>query len=305
MRINQNSFAFLLLVPISPLLLGISVSNNRIIYQHDGDYTANRYFYLHDRLGSVRQMIYTSGSVKNRYTFEPFGEMFSSEKEETISNPFKFTGQYHDHEIDEYYLRARQYDPVIHRFTSRDPVRGKFKEPMTLHVYLYCLNDPINHTDPTGNISIVGTAHSMLTSAVINAAICGALGGSPSDMLRAGIAGGVGSGIRAGLSSFSSVGLISQLLSKHQYAPRLFEMLARSGGAMVGTIIYRFGEPGSQTWNDAEFLSKLFGAMVFASVSDVGEAINPDWYNATVDFTVGLAWNKFIKEFFAEDNGDK
>ena len=129
-------------------------ANSQIIAQHDGNDTDLRYFYLHDRLGSVRQMIDTSGNVQNRYTFEPFGKMFSSEKEETISNPFKFTGQYYDHEIDEYYLRARQYDPVIHRFTSRDPVFGKAKQPGTLHVYLYCLNDPVNRTDPSGQILI-------------------------------------------------------------------------------------------------------------------------------------------------------
>ena len=61
-----------------------------------------------------------------------------------------FTGQFYDSEIDEYYLRARQYDPYIGRFTSRDPVKGYFREPMTLHAYLYCLNDPVNRTDPTG-----------------------------------------------------------------------------------------------------------------------------------------------------------
>jgi hypothetical protein len=34
--------------------------------------------------------------------------------------------------------------------TARDPVFGKFKEPLTLHTYLYCLNDPVNYIDPDG-----------------------------------------------------------------------------------------------------------------------------------------------------------
>jgi hypothetical protein len=42
------------------------------------------------------------------------------------------------------------YDAQIGRFTSRDPVRGQQDEPMTLHSYLYCLNDPIDGIDPTG-----------------------------------------------------------------------------------------------------------------------------------------------------------
>jgi hypothetical protein len=44
------------------------------------------------------------------------------------------------------------YDPYIGRFTTFDPVRGKVTEPLTLHKYLYCLNDPINATDPSGEL---------------------------------------------------------------------------------------------------------------------------------------------------------
>ena len=126
-------------------------ANSQIIAQHTGDQEADRYFYLHDRLGSVRQLIDTSGNVKNRYTYDPFGELYPDpDFEETVDNPFKFTGQYFDSEIDQYYLRARQYDPHIARFTARDPVLGYFDVPLTLHKYLYCENDPVNLFDPDG-----------------------------------------------------------------------------------------------------------------------------------------------------------
>ncbi len=123
-------------------------ANSQIIAQHDGSHTADRYFYLHDRLGSVRQMIDTSGNVVKLYTYEPFGEVL--ETDGTLDNGFMFTGQYYDTEISQYYLRARQYDPYIGRFTSRDTVKGYFREPMTLHAYLYCLNDPTNKIDVDG-----------------------------------------------------------------------------------------------------------------------------------------------------------
>ena len=128
-------------------------ADRQILAQHDideGEEEDFKYFYLHDRLGSVRLVIDDQSAVKNTYTYEPFGEMFATECTETTENPFKFTGQYFDSEIEEYYLRARQYNPQIARFTSRDPVRGKFKEPLTLHKYLYSNNDPINMIDPTG-----------------------------------------------------------------------------------------------------------------------------------------------------------
>ncbi|MGB2809425.1 MAG: RHS repeat-associated core domain-containing protein [Sedimentisphaerales bacterium] len=126
-------------------------ANSQIIAQHTGDHEADRYFYLHDRLGSVRQVIDTSGNLENSYTYDPFGEVLESDSAQGApGNAFMFTGQYFDSEIEEYYLRARQYDPHIARFTARDPVFGRPQEPLTLHKYLYCLNDPLNRTDPTG-----------------------------------------------------------------------------------------------------------------------------------------------------------
>jgi len=110
----------------------------------------SKYFYLHDRLGSVRQVIDSDGDVVNYYTFGPFGELLTAETAENTENPFKFTGQYYDVETGQYYLRARQYDPQLMRFTSKDPVKGWSTQSMTLHAYLYSQNDPINYTDPTG-----------------------------------------------------------------------------------------------------------------------------------------------------------
>jgi RHS repeat-associated protein len=128
-------------------------ADGQILAQHDGNTADERYFYLHDRLGSVREVIDTNAEVVNTYSYDPFGETFATEAHATIINPFRFAGQYFDSVIDEYYLRARQYNPYIGRFTSRDPACGDFKEPMTLHKYLYSMNNPINRWDPTGRLS--------------------------------------------------------------------------------------------------------------------------------------------------------
>jgi len=44
---------------------GYLLVNSQILAQHDGDISASRYFYLHDRLGSTRDIINTRGSVVN------------------------------------------------------------------------------------------------------------------------------------------------------------------------------------------------------------------------------------------------
>ena len=128
------------------------------------------YFYIHDRLGSVRLVINDAADVNNSYTYSPSGEMFASECTETVYNPFLFTGQWWDPEIRQYYLRARMYSPYLGRFTTRDPVDGIYKHPLTLHRYLYCLNDSINRTDPSGLTSAYGLVEDVLVGGAAHAA---------------------------------------------------------------------------------------------------------------------------------------
>lgn len=98
----------------------------------------------------MKDVIDQNGAVVNHYTYDPWGLPVGNETQETISNLYRFAGYVWDSEISQYYCFRRQYDPVLARFTSRDPVQGNYGEPMTLHVYLYCLNNPINKTDPSG-----------------------------------------------------------------------------------------------------------------------------------------------------------
>ena len=110
------------------------------------------YFYVTDRLGNVRIVIDANGTAHNSYTYTPFGQYLENNYVENVYNPLKFTGQWYDEEIGQYYLRARQYDPELMRFISRDPVRGKYENPLTLYQYLYCISDPINKTDRNGGM---------------------------------------------------------------------------------------------------------------------------------------------------------
>ena len=100
-------------------------ANSQILAQHDGDYNADRYFYLHDRLGSVRQIIKYTTSVElvSHYTYNPFGELFATEFTEGVSNQFKFTGQWYDSEFGQYYLRPRMYGPRPDAFHRQRPAK--------------------------------------------------------------------------------------------------------------------------------------------------------------------------------------
>jgi len=45
---------------------------------------------------------------------------------------------------------VRWYDPVVGRFLQKDPRLGDVHQPLTLNAYGYCLNDPLQMMDPSG-----------------------------------------------------------------------------------------------------------------------------------------------------------
>lgn len=192
----------------------------------DPNVTDQTYYYVHDRLGSVRlvvdcNMIDETVTARNDYTYSPFGNPYPGTVTETIHNPFQFTGQWFDSEINQYYLRARMYDPTMMRFMTRDPVRGKGIEPVTLHRYLYCVNDPLNRTDVNGEFS--GLAGQLMTHA-IKGALWGAVGGTYGGVLKAcrtgnghdiwkgTLAGGIAGGLAGGTAWLGGSGLVGQIL---------------------------------------------------------------------------------------------
>ncbi|WP_030776779.1 RHS repeat-associated core domain-containing protein, partial [Streptomyces sp. NRRL F-2664] len=63
------------------------------------------------------------------------------------ANPFRFGGEYANTENGTDYTPARLYHPETGRFTTRDP------HPTPLNKYQAFDTNPIEHTDPSGNIS--------------------------------------------------------------------------------------------------------------------------------------------------------
>ena len=52
--------------------------------------------------------------------------------------------------LDKGVSRARYYQPALGRFWTMDTYEGSKGDPLSLHKYLYCGADPINHTDLSG-----------------------------------------------------------------------------------------------------------------------------------------------------------
>nr|WP_317357166.1 RHS repeat-associated core domain-containing protein [uncultured Tyzzerella sp.] len=77
------------------------------------------------------------------YEYDAWGNVVS--QKETIKTRFKFNGQQLAPITQQYYLRARFYNPIIERFTQEDTYRGD-----GLNFYSYCTNNPVYYVDPSG-----------------------------------------------------------------------------------------------------------------------------------------------------------
>jgi RHS repeat-associated protein len=111
------------------------------------------YYYTRDHLGSVREMMNSSGTIVARYSYDPYG------RETLVSGTNLATFQYADYYAHQpsglYLTRAgsggstgRAYDPNTGRWLSRDPIRNA--ETYGGGLYDYVNNQPIALLDPLG-----------------------------------------------------------------------------------------------------------------------------------------------------------
>ena len=106
--------------------------------------TDNKYYFYHqNEHGDVTHLTNVDEEIENSYSYDVFGNV--REEKENIENIFKYTGEQFDKETQQYYLRARFYNPIVGRFTQEDIYRGD-----GLNLYVYVINNPLLWVDPSG-----------------------------------------------------------------------------------------------------------------------------------------------------------
>jgi RHS repeat-associated protein len=169
------------------------------------------YYYTRDHLGSVREMLNSSGAMVARYSYDPYG------RTTLVSGSNLATKQYagmYMHQTSGLYLTrnvlgfdSRQYDTGTGRWLSRDPI----EEDGGLNLYDYVGNDPVDWIDPLGlspcTDDCAAEARQALRDYLAEAAAIGAgLGGGAqtanksATKPRGGVAGG---GVSGDYTSFS------------------------------------------------------------------------------------------------------
>ena len=109
--------------------------------------TPGAYFYTRDHLGSIRELTDSTGSIRARYTYDPFGRPTPLTGD--LDTDFGFAGMLYPAELELNMTKFRAYDPDIGRWLSRDPLKGAEQEQGP-NLYLYVKNNPINMIDPDG-----------------------------------------------------------------------------------------------------------------------------------------------------------
>ena len=129
---------------------GNAIATVRDISNTEGE---NYYFYNKDMRESTTNLLNVEGKSEVSYEYTDFGET-EINGDENFYNEICYTGGIYDKKTGLYYLNARYYNPEDGRFITEDTYRGEFTDSSSLHLYAYCVNNPIAYADPSGHIPV-------------------------------------------------------------------------------------------------------------------------------------------------------
>ena len=140
-------------------------------------YNNTLYYYVLNAQGDVVRIVNSSRSVVASYTYDPWGKIISSSGTLADINPLRYRGYYYDSETGFYYLQSRYYDPEIGRFINADSYASTDATGLlSTNMFAYCENDPVNRSDPTGEVApiliamaggaMVGLAEQFMTDVI-------------------------------------------------------------------------------------------------------------------------------------------
>jgi RHS repeat-associated protein len=101
-----------------------------------------------DHEGSLVMTTDSSGNVTGSNVLSPYGQKISS----NTTDAYSYAGLYQDTEYGGDAATFRNYSEEQVRWTRPDPYNGSYdtSNPQSMNRYVYAMNNPLNHIDPTG-----------------------------------------------------------------------------------------------------------------------------------------------------------
>ena len=198
--------------------------------------------------GDVVQIRSVYGTVVVEYTYDAWGNVLSITGlyADTLgqNNPIRYRGYYQDFETGFYYLQSRYYDPAIRRFINADnAISGIGENALGYNMFVYCMNNPVNLSDSTGNwpswatklVAAVAVVAVVAVAAAITVATAGA--GTAAAVIAVGAAKGAAVGMVSGAAVGAAGGAISHRVSTGSWEGAGEAALNGMGdGALSGAI---------------------------------------------------------------------
>ena len=134
-------------VATRPLVFRYAPNSLNLFYAFDGNKNVSDVFYRMN-----------SNGIGAHYDYAPFGGTTRTHRDSSASfdivalNPFRFSSEYYDSELDLVYYNYRHYSPSLGRFLSRDPI----EEQGGRNLYAFVKNKGIGGTDLLGQSGFPG-----------------------------------------------------------------------------------------------------------------------------------------------------
>ena len=197
------------------------------------NYNGTEYYYLRNGQGDIVGLLDQSGTKVVSYTYDSWGKLISTEGTVAstlgVDNPLRYRGYYYDVESGFYYVSSRYYDPEVGRWINADDVSylGADGSPLSYNLYAYCLNNPVNMIDSSGEFGLaIGLfiGASALIGGLVGALTAASTGGN---VLEGALEGAATGGIAA-----AAVVFVPQLI-----APLLPAALSTAATVAINTAV--------------------------------------------------------------------
>ena len=186
--------------------------------------TTTDYYFVCNWRGDVIRIYDGAGAVVANYNYDAWGNVISVTDANGAAitdsthianvNPLRYRGYYFDSETGFYYVSSRYYDPEVGRWINADDaIAGVGGNIRGYNLFAYCMNDPVNMSDPTGHwpkwaTKLVAAVAVVAAIGFAVGAATGAAGGAISHRISTGSWGGAGEAALNGMASGALSGAI-------------------------------------------------------------------------------------------------
>ena len=212
-------------------LISQVTGNDTLLFSYDAagnvaavNYNGTYYYYVRNGQNDIIRLIDGDNNTIVEYAYDSWGTPLSTTGTlaSTLGaqNPFRYRGYVYDAETGLYYVTSRYYDPEIGRWINADnQIAGVGGEVLGYNMFAYCMNNPVNMSDPSGNwpkwatklVAAVAVVAVVAVIAAVTVATAGA--GTAIAAVAVGAAKGAAIGFAVGAATGAAGGAISHRIS--------------------------------------------------------------------------------------------